>query len=177
MFSFIPRSHAQKGKCEIAVGYGYYSIYSFIYKGQNYNSHYTNSTGTSALTFRYYFTKDVTLGLGMGYENINGWGSFLTFAPELTVRYLDTRNYRVRVRLYGAISYGISVFDDLYVAPGHADGSGPKPWGFQATPFGIRVGRQVAWFAELGLGYKGLIHTGACVRFPKVLARHHHIQE
>ena len=174
MISFIPRSHAQRGKSEIALGYGYYSIFSFVNKGQNYGSHYTSSSGTTSITYRYYCTKDVTIGLGIGYENISTYGSFLTFTPELTVRYLDTKNDRFRVRLYGAVSYGISVFDDLNIVPGNADRSGPKPWGFQATPIGVRVGRQVAWFAELGLGYKGLIYTGLAVRFPKVLAKHHH---
>ena len=176
MISFVPRSHAQTGKSEIAVGYGYYSIYSFVYKGQNYGSHYTASSGSSCVNYRYYINKNVTIGLGIGYENINNWGSFLTFAPEVTVRYLDTRDDRVRVRLYGAFSFGLSVFDDQNVVAGNADQSGPKPWGFQATPFGIRVGRQFAWYAELGLGYKGLINTGLEVRFPRVLARHRHAE-
>ncbi len=119
----------------------------------------------------------MTIGVGLGYENISTWGSFFSICPELTVRYLDTRNSTVRVRLYGSVSYGISVLDDENVLPGNADNSGPKPWGFQATPLGIRVGRQIAWFGELGLGYKGLFHTGLCVRFPKVLARHRHAAE
>jgi hypothetical protein len=177
MLSFIPQGHAQRGKSEISLGYGYYSVFSFINKGQNYNSHYSSSSGTTALTYRYYITKDVTLGLGIGYENISTYGSFLTFAPEVTFRYLDTRNARIRVRLYGSVSYGMTVFEDLNVVPGQADGSGAKPWGFQATPFGVRIGRQVAWFGELGLGYKGLFHTGLSVRFPRILAKHHHAKD
>ena len=177
MFSFIPQSHAQKGKSEIAFGYGYYSIYSFINKGQNYGSHYTSSSGTFAWTYRYYLSKNVSIGLGMGYENISTWGSFLTFAPEVTVRYLDTRNDRFRVRLYGSISYGMSVLNDENVKPGNADQSGAKPWAFQATPIGVRLGRQFAFFAEVGLGYKGLINMGLNLRIPKVLHRHTRAKE
>jgi hypothetical protein len=104
--------------------------------------------------------------------NISTWASFLTFAPELTVRYLDTRNDRIRVRLYGAVSYGISVLHDLDVKVGSADESGAKAWGFHATPIGVRVGRQTAFFAELGVGYKGLLHVGGCIRFPRILHKH-----
>src|SRR5579871_3204930 len=133
MICFIPRSHAQQGKSEIAVGYGFYSFYSFLNEGLHYNARYINSSGTSVLTYRYYITKDVTLGMGFGYENISIWGSFVTFSPEVTVSYLDTRNTtNTRVRLYGAFSYGISIFQDANVGYGHADESGAKPWAFQA---------------------------------------------
>ena len=111
--------------------------------------------------------------MGIGYENISTWGSFVTFSPELTVAYLDTRQDRTRVKLYGAFSYGISAFSDANVGYGHADESGGKPWAFQATPIGIRLGRQIAGFAELGFGYKGLISGGLAVRFPKHLMHKH----
>lgn len=178
MICFIPRSFAQKGKSEISVGYGYYSFYSFLNQGLHYNAHYTNSSGSTVLTYRYYITRDVTLGMGIGYENISIWGSFVTFSPEVTVSYLDTRQDMIRVKLYGAFSYGISVFQDANVGYGHADETGAKPWAFQATPIGIRVGRQIAGFCELGLGYKGLVHGGLAVRFPrKLMHREHKIDE
>ena len=167
MISFIPQTHAQRGKSEISVGYGYYSMYSFANLPP-----YTASSGVSSINYRYYFTKGFTLGLGVGYENISTYGSYLTFAPEITVAYLDTRNDLVRVRLYGAFSYGVSVLDNFSVKPGYADASGPKAYGIQATPFGIRVGRQFAGFLEVGFGYKGLINGGLEVRFPKILRIH-----
>ena len=115
--------------------------------------------------------------MGIGYENISTWASFLSFVPEMTFCYLDTRNDLIRVRLYGAVSYGVSVLDDLNRKPGAADQSGLKPWGFQATPFGMRIGRQVAGFIEIGLGYKGLVHGGLAVRFPKILRQHRMAEE
>ncbi len=174
MFGVTPKSHAQRGKAEIAVGYGYWSLFNFINKGQNYGVGYSESSGSFGFTFRYYATPNITAGMTVCYENIRTWGSFLTFAPEVTVKYLDTKNDRFRVRLYGAVSYGVSVFNDLNVQRGLADETGAKPWGFQATPIGVRVGRQTAFFAELGAGYKGLLHVGGCVRFPRILARHKH---
>ena len=172
MICTVSKSHAQRGKSELAVGYGYWSIYSLA-NGAPFNA----SSGVTTLTYRYYLTKDVTLGMGFGYENISTWASFFTFAPELTVKYLDTRDDRIRVRLYGAVSYGVSVLGDNIIGPGHADESGAKPYGFQATPIGARFGRQFAYYVELGAGYKGLVHAGAAFRFPRILAIHKHCDD
>ena len=172
MFGFVAQGRAQSGRSEIAIGYGYFSIFSLI-NGVPYNA----SSGTTALVYRYYLTKDVTLGLGIGTENIKNYGSFTTFAPELTVAYLDTRHSLVRVRLYGSIAYGISYFSDNNIGPDQIDNSGVKAVGFHASPIGIRVGRQIAAFAELGLGYKGLFHVGADFRWPRVLAKNRHRED
>ena len=176
MICFIPKSHAQKGKSEIAVGYGFYSFYSFLNHGLYENGYYKNSSGSICGTYRYYVTKDVTLGMGIGYENISNWGSFVSFAPEVTATYLDTRNTTdIRVRLYGAFSYGFAIFQDAEAyTPGHVDNTGAKPWAFQGTPFGMRIGRQFAGFVEVGLGYKGLVHGGMELRFPRKLAHREH---
>ena len=172
MFCFASHSYAQRGKSELSLGYGYWGIYTLA-NGAPFNA----SSGTTALTYRYYLTKDVTLGLGVGYENISTWASFLSVCPEVTVKYLDTRDDRIRVRLYGAVSYGVSVLTDNVIGLGSADETGAKPYGFQATPIGARFGRQFAYFVELGMGYKGLVHAGASFRFPRVLAIHRHADE
>jgi hypothetical protein len=36
---------------------------------------------------------------------------------------------------------------------------------FQATAFGVRFGKQVYGFAELGCGYKGILNVGIGTRF------------
>ncbi|MCD6010874.1 MAG: hypothetical protein K0Q79_736 [Flavipsychrobacter sp.] len=171
MFCFNIQSQAQRGRSEVAVGYGYWSLFSLT------NGTPGNSSGAAVLTFRHYFSPAVTLGLSVGTENIKDYGSFTTFAPELTVKYLDTRNARFRVRLYGAVSYGISIYNDTKVGLGEADASGVKAIGFHGCPLGVRFGRQVAIFTELGVGYKGLFHSGLEVRFPRVLARNRHREE
>src|ERR1039458_6731563 len=117
-FCFISQSRAQKGKSEFALGYGYYSIYSLV-NGVPFNV----SSGTTALTYRYYLTKDLTLGMGIGAENISNWGNFVTIAPELTVSYLDTRQTAVRVRLYGSVSYGVTIFSPNNLKPDQVDNS------------------------------------------------------
>lgn len=172
MICSTTESFAQRGKTEIALGYGYWSLYNMA-NGQPYK----NSSGTTALVIRHYFSKDITLGLGIGSENIKDYGSFTTFSPELTVNYLDTKDSRIRVRLYGSISYGISYFHDNNIGVGYADNSGVKAVGFNGSPFAMRIGRQFAFFAEIGVGYKGLFHTGLEIRVPRVLAKNRHHED
>jgi len=173
---FIPRVYAQQGKSEIAIGYGYYSDYSFENHYRNSNL-VTSSWGVPAINYRYYLTRGVTIGLGLGYEDIPSWGIFVTVAPEVTFSYLDTRNARVRVKLYGSVSYGVTMFQDKTLQPGETNDSGPWALGFQATPFGIRIGRQFAGFFEVGMGYKGMCHGGMALRFPQKLAHKSHPTE
>jgi hypothetical protein len=174
MVSFIPRTHAQRGKSEIAMGYGYMSFYSFVNHAQN-SASYNTSSGSFNLAYRYYVSRQVTLGVGLGIENISTWGSFFTIAPEVTVAYLDTRDAFMRVRLYGSVSAGVSILSDNVINRGESNESGLKPWAFQATPFGMRLGRQFAGFIELGYGYKGLVHGGIELRFPRVLHHRHKV--
>jgi Outer membrane protein beta-barrel domain len=173
MLFMANQSQAQKGKSELALGYGYWSIYNLA-NGVPYNQ----SSGTFSLTYRYYITKNVTLGMGFGSENINNYGSMTTIAPELTACYMDTKDSRIRVRLYGSASYGITIFNDNDKNTGHVDQSAIWAYAFQATPFGIRIGRQLAFFTELGIGYKGLFHSGLDLRVPRSLKhRPHHTAE
>jgi hypothetical protein len=173
----IPNARAQKGKSEIAIGYGYYSVYDFVNHSMNGNL-VTSSGGVPCITYRYYLNKNVTIGLGLAYEDIPTWGIFVTVAPEVTFAYLDTRSKtRTRVKLYGAASYGIALFQNKTLQPGESDNSGPWLYGFQATPIGVRVGRQFAGFFELGYGYKGIFHGGLALRFPQTLAHRNHSAE
>ncbi|MBC7554493.1 MAG: hypothetical protein H7257_10985 [Taibaiella sp.] len=175
MISFMPISHAQKGKSEISVAYGYYSAYSIVDHATNTNPAFSNSSGVGMLNYKYYLTKKVTIGMGFGYENISSWGSFLSFTPEFTYTYYDDPSNRIRVKFYGGASVGLTVFDDLFVYNNpysyHTDESGVKLTG-HVTPFGMRIGRKLGGFMELGLGYKGLFNFGMSYRF-RTHAREH----
>jgi hypothetical protein len=168
LMAFIPEGFAQRNKSEFTFGYGYYSSYQFF----NYRP-YNTSTGTYTLGYRYYVSSAVTLGLNVGMERIYNWAGFTTIAPEVTVKYLDTKNHNMtRIRMYGSVSYGISAVNDLFTGKGQADESGGKPWGAHVSPFGIRIGRQLAGFAEVGFGYKGLFNGGIALRVPRTFNRH-----
>jgi hypothetical protein len=177
MMSFVSQSYAQRKRSELAVGYGYFSLFSFANHSMN-DAPFNTSSGTTNVTYRYYLTRNFTLGMGVGYESISTWGNFVTIAPEVTFCYLDTRDHYIRVRLYGSASYGVSLISDNDIPNNEADESGAKPWGFHAVPFGMRVGRQFAGFVEVGVGYKGLIHGGLELRWPQVVGhKHKHCEE
>ena len=175
MFSFIPFSHAQRGKSEISVAYGLYSAYSLVDHATPTRPAYTNSSGVGMLNYKYYLKKNITIGMAIGYENISSWGSWLSFTPEFTYTYFDNPHDRIRVKMYGGASIGLTVFDDFFVYRDiyshHADESGAKVTG-QITPFGIRIGRKLGGFMELGLGYKGLVNFGAAYRFRTAPRKH-----
>jgi hypothetical protein len=173
MVSLGYQSRAQRGKSEIAIGYGYWSSFSITNHAMN-GADYGSSSGSGVIAYRYYISRQVTLGAGFGYENISTWGNFATIAPEVTVAYLDTRKTAIRIRMYGSISYGVTLFGDNVIGLGEADQTGAKPWGLQASPFGIRIGRQFAGFLEVGYGYKGLLHGGLELRFPHILVHKEH---
>ena len=54
------------------------------------------------------------------------------------------------------------VYRDIYSH--HEDASGPQITG-QVTPFGMRIGRKLGGFLELGYGYKGIFNFGCSYRF------------
>jgi hypothetical protein len=152
--------NAQKGKAEITLQYGYYSNFT-VYNGAPFSA----SSGTMSVNGKYYISDIVSVGLGLGFENNSSIGSYLSVIPEFTFRYLDTRDNRVRVRLYGAAAWGLTVYNDVTAGPNNPDQTGPKLYGFQVTPVGVRVGRKYAAFLELGYGYKGIINGGIGYRF------------
>ena len=156
-------SLAQKGRSEVSVAYGWLSIYSIVN-----NPPYNVSSGVGMVNYKYYLTNGTTVGGVVGFENISNWGSFLTIAPEFSFTYMDLKDARVRVKLYGTASVGLAIFKDFYQTTGttiqNTDNSGATITA-HASPFGIRVGRRFAAFAELGIGYKGTVNFGLSYRF------------
>ena len=163
MFSFVLSGFAQTGKSEISVSYGLWSAYTLA-NGMPYSA----SSGVGMINYKYYLSKRVNIGMTVGYENIGNDGSYLHFVPEFTYAYYDNKNDRIRVRMYSGAAVGIAVFDDLHTNNGvystYQDNSGPKITG-QATVFGMRIGRKIGGFLELGYGYKGIVTGGIGYRF------------
>ncbi len=132
---------------------------------------------------------DVKGNLTYGNPNFNGGqegtaGTYIrhttTIAPELFFKYTQ----HGRVMIYGYVGMGytrsrvekaydpriyasfyqngvntnttlpdyLSAVNPLYITQYHING--------QVTPFGLRIGEKIAWYMEVGFGYKGLINTG-----------------
>lgn len=70
--------------------------------------------------------------------------------PTLEVAYLK----RSVVTLYGSAAGGIGI-------TATKDGGQTSDFAFQVNPIGIKVGKRVGGFAEVGFGYKGIVSLGA----------------
>lgn len=153
------------------------------------------TTGSLCLTYRYHISRVISLGITAIYEHEKGtwrthygllsyvWGSYeyyggfnrtcLTFAPEVTFNYGDVAEGKLR--LYGIVGAGFTIRQQDSWFNGSSDpgtpplGSLPDPsrthLNMQFTPFGMRFGKALGGFFEIGCGYKGIFCYGASYRF------------
>lgn len=135
------------------------------------------STGVYALSYRYKVLPRTWLGIGMAYEQVNktysyknespmsmrGHNRFFAIAADLQFTYLQVPSGIVT--LYGGVSGGAGFLRQKL--GGEIDGTDSVTrFAYQVSPLGLTVG--LPWlgaFAELGIGYKGLVQLGAYVRF------------
>ncbi|GAA4465987.1 hypothetical protein GCM10023093_19240 [Nemorincola caseinilytica] len=154
----------------------------------------TTASGAISLTYRYHLSRVVSLGVTGVLERETGqwqthqgiltgifdpydiaYGRFsrstFTVAPEVTFNYGETAHGMLR--FYSVVALGItrSAQTTTLDNPGSEYSITPPPAStkvyttFQATPIGIRVGRALGGFAELGIGYKGIFNYGLTYRF------------
>lgn len=87
---------------------------------------------------------------------------FFFVTPVIEYAYLNREN----VRLYGSAAAGLAILKSSYKTVGDSGNADPNyALDFQVNPIGIRVGRQIAGYAELGFGLKGIITLGVSARF------------
>lgn len=132
------------------------------------------------LGYRYHFNNIVSLGIDVGYQNsIREYTlspnnnsepdihrkkitQLFLIMPAADFTYLNKRI----VKLYGGAALGIAIgavkntYSGGKTKEEHAMGYLPA---FQLTPFGIRVGKEVAGYFEVGLGYKGFLTLGLSI--------------
>ncbi len=86
-----------------------------------------------------------------------------TIAPELQARYY----HRGATTMYGALGIGNSFVSEQYTSltsDKHLDATDNYA-GFQVSPIGIKVGRKLNGFGEIGFGYKGMVQLGISYRY------------
>jgi len=158
-------AHAQavKKQHEYACNIGTGSLYQIL---QNLlSSEFYFSSGIYGLSARYYAGRTVTVGGNISFEQIqiHSWPHtelLLTVAPEITISYWDrkVKGKQAGIRLYGLAAAGITANNDLEY---NSMKFNPT---FHLSPIGVRAGNRLGFFAELGLGYRGLLNCGLCYR-------------
>ena len=148
----------------------------------------TAKTGNIFATYRYCINKRLDLGLTLGMEALSlshythpdlgapqllgkYKASITTIAAEIKLVYCEGKV----VQFYGFIGMGARYFQEKQTEYAAA-GIYPQNSDLQVTPFfvntqwtplGLRVGKRFYGFAELGVGYKGLLNVGVCYRMDK----------
>lgn len=132
------------------------------------------------LGYRYHLNDVVSLGVDIGYQNSRReytlssksnnksdvhrkkTTQLFLIMPAADFTYLNKKI----VKLYGGAAVGVAIGAAKNTYSGGQEKE-EKSMGylpaFQLTPFGIRVGKQVAGYFEVGLGYQGFLTLGLSV--------------
>ncbi|MFP4488176.1 MAG: hypothetical protein ACLFN1_02630 [Bacteroidales bacterium] len=130
-----------------------------------------NYTGALYLNYKYFFTPRFAAGLSVLTDKARGdlvndddqvLGSFnrraLTLAPEVSLSYVNRKSFR----MYGMIGAGYTFGREKSTNDLGEDNytSSYNHINFQLSPLGLRLGKQIGAFAEIGFGYKGILNIG-----------------
>jgi hypothetical protein len=69
------------------------------------------------------------------------------------------------IQIYGGIAAGSSFRDAQVEKGGTTKTFNQNYFAYQITPFGIRTGQKIGFWAELGYGFKGLLNAGLSLKF------------
>jgi len=172
---------------EIAGSYGiltsnqiinvFKDVFSVIFSFGNFDKQNIEYSGGWFLTYKYLpknnFLINASVGLDMCKGDLIGddqvkYGEFKTTYTSAIVgfdyRYLNQE----LIQLYSGLDLGVTLCrssgtqSDSGITDSMWDGSYLN---FQINLLGVRVGRSLAGFAELGYGYKGMINGGVSLQF------------
>ena len=171
-----------RGKSQIEVSYGLLSSEELAYDLANiivdlflWDNPYTiRRTGCVFITYKYFELEKLALGGSAGFNKHgrtdyyrNGtFSSYdnktFTISGEVNFYYLK----RANVSLYtmGGLGYFNTNSTTNYTSKGSTQET-ISGVAMQFTPIGIRYGKSFGGFAEIGVGYKGVINFGVNVKF------------
>lgn len=172
-------AQTQKGNIELSLSMGRVSAHQInIASGGDRSPILLVQTGANYfVSFKYFRSKKLALGLSMGAQKISGQSNYswtnrtqsspfgfdmrtLTIAPELTLIYKSSKKFC----FYGFAGAGYAHSFIVYYAWNLSGNDSykitPDNISLQITPIGFRFGNSFAGFLELGAGYKGLLNCG-----------------
>lgn len=181
-------------KVQLSLGHGLLPAPQLFMNAKSATLYYNAvSTGAAFISCRYQATARASIGILAAYEVDAGlWlhnpqphdpvvsnaaGTFvhtiLTLAPELTIAYYNSASGLVTI--YGAAGAGYqrrtrtTTWDYDTNPPQRVDEVPPNLTATRMaghiSPIGVRFGRTLSAFAELGIGYRGIVSYGISYRF------------
>ena len=131
-----------------------------------------SSMGNMFFTYRFvslneYLMWGGTVGYGTGTSDVYYMSikegtidrQFITGAVELQFRYVNKGSFQMYSGLGLGITYGQEQFNAIAEGATSGDRSMILP-GYQANLIGVRFGKRLAGYLELGFGYKGIMNVG-----------------
>lgn len=181
---FILPVNAQFEKHEISASYGLVTtdqivdliedVIISIFTLGNFEKDDYSYSGALFLTYKYGITYRLEIGGTLGMDRVQGnllWNdelqgnfreSHTTLALELTYRWVK----QDFINLYSGFGSGYT-FTNNYaeLLTGETETINTGHPAIQMNLLGLRLGKKIAVFTELGFGYKGIINFGASFKF------------
>ena len=171
-----------KGTAEVSLSYGEYSA-TELFNGNSNNyvtsSDETSNTGSIFASYHYYLSNRFAIGMTLGGQSL----SYNVYGDNNNYQYLQrinlfTTGFEAKYvigdfkyfQYYGLVGVAATYRTEDYtnVVNGPyleiVPNTGVK-FNMQVTPIGLRFGKNIGGFLELGLGYKGLFNTGVFYSF------------
>jgi len=178
------RSSAQfsANTVELSGGYGILSATQILQRVSHdtYRNDNNADNGVEFVSVKYFVSKRLALGLNVSYQTESGKFvdyyytspynyyfydvSWLTISPEFLYLYVNQKNFACYT--YIGIGYVVTKEKDTD-GRGFASNKPNVGVNGQICPIGFRFGEKVAFFAELGFGYKGVVNAGLSIKFSK----------
>jgi hypothetical protein len=174
VLAMVSSVYAQESsKNEVFGGFGLWTFTQFYENLFGVDAGYTMNASTIPLLVGYNYAVNRRLSLSgvFVYESYTitkesddtsqSKDLLYTLAAEGTFNYLN----KDLLKIYGSAGVGLSLLHERN-DPGYYRES-RYAWmpNIQFTPVGVKIGKKYGWFAEVGLGYRGVFNTGLFARF------------
>jgi len=185
-FVLFNNSRAQTYTHELNLGIGAVSR-PFAKDGIKFNpkagagGHKVNSSEAFHLNYQYSINPRLSVGIIFIYEQLQHEETAGSSDPNnfwmrkiyKDIQYTLLANFRNSwvqkkwISLYSDVALGFNIVDREEVRNDFLDGSTYQKYHFayQITPIGIKIGKQLFGYAELGYGFKGIVCGGVGIRF------------
>ena len=142
-----------------------------LFSGGTASSNTSHRYGPIAVGLNHYFTP--RLSVGILYSNtssrsvVSGGNSsdFYKNTYNVIMARTDYRYINKSVQLYSGISLGSSFATTKPENGTNTKTASTTDFAYQINALGIRVGRKIGVFTELGFGYNGIINAGVSAKF------------
>ncbi len=166
---------AQTKKDDISLSYAHGILPSCILLdyiipgGGSHGTVITHSTGANVISGKWQLSKSFSLGLSFGHRYAVGYNfdsdpsynkNFGYRCTNLTLDAAYSYEIDENISLYAAVAAGRSTINGHEQTRSYGRSYVYNGLALQLTPIGVRFGRRLGGFVEVGLGYKGLVSGG-----------------